>query len=799
MEIPIFTWRDKKVSFDLPEEDVRMLHELKKTNPEKFYETVALGVKNEYPELFDLPEFDSKSEVGGLWEHWMTLSGDPSAILQMAPPPNLATQFMNDMEKYGLIQGFTWNFGDDLGIQGPTDAYKIFSHIYPGRALMTEVGGSLVSGGVTRKAYQLIRSPQVPKYAKNVYERIVGTVGDMFKQAGLGAAGMMAWRYGAGEEEHGLERAREAALSPDVLFGAGFSGVMPLVAPLVSQAPKAWRGFLENYLPRILGKQKQSTAYNNAVQRVTESWIRNLPRYEKAGVTRQQLIDSLEDALENPLKTPIDAFVYTEQNLARMVSGGISIGTETPLAREAALALRTDPIGASMVYGERLNKLMSQNQRIHDDITAALGNVSQFPRTTLRDSVENLRGQYKPLYAESMGQRIEHNTLRTTVSDPSGQARSGENMNALDLAWDKARSRIEQIRSNAGSRAKFKDEFGRVPEELPTREGFINSNSHLSVQQHQMIEEAMYDLMQTSAEGVVPKMDRTIIQGVIDGWNKTVDDVVPIYGQARRLAREHKLLEDAYEAGRKFNLKEGGDAYNLFEDFIDEATRLSKTANKTTAGGQLLRSDAASISLLSEPTLHEKVKNMFIASALRQVSDDLKPSVILRAENLRRIETLIDNPTAFNRFKSSVQIEEEIERVTRGMQASPLISGKGQTVEEMIAAGPTMLEQLPSTAAMGFFAPMFAAGRKSAEFMRLLRGMENQAVAAEILRGTMTLDDPAARNFIRAMLQREKDIVTQQNLSSSINRIISNVGRTASSPLLFERGPEYRLPKRIPF
>ena len=30
------------------------------------------------------------------------------------------------MGRYGIVKGFTWNFGDDLGIQGPDDAYKIF-------------------------------------------------------------------------------------------------------------------------------------------------------------------------------------------------------------------------------------------------------------------------------------------------------------------------------------------------------------------------------------------------------------------------------------------------------------------------------------------------------------------------------------------------------------------------------------------------------------------------------------------------------------------------------------------------
>jgi len=94
-------------------------------------------------------------------------------------------------------------------------------------------------------------------------------------------------------------------------------------------------------------------------------------------------------------------------------------------------------------------------------------------------------------------------------------------------------------------------------------------------------------------------------------------------------------------------------------------------------------------------------------------------------------------------------------------------------------------EQVVPFAAMGAFSPFFAAGRKSAEMLRWLRGLSNTQIGRQKLRGMMSLDPGADEKFVEAIIPRIEEYARE---SSKLFYPGERAVRGLSYPALTEGG-----------
>ena len=123
-KVKLFTWQGKDFTVNVVQEEWEKL-----TNKEKYDVGAELLRRQDKTGFFSKIPVNVKERQEWIKKH----------------PDGLA--FIKDMQQYGYGQGFTWGYGEDIGLQGDNTPYKYFSHLYPGMSAFNEVVGSMTSGG----------------------------------------------------------------------------------------------------------------------------------------------------------------------------------------------------------------------------------------------------------------------------------------------------------------------------------------------------------------------------------------------------------------------------------------------------------------------------------------------------------------------------------------------------------------------------------------------------------------------------------------------------------------------------
>ena len=844
--IPLFKWQGEQIYIYLNPEYVEEADKLQQENPTEFYNTVAQILKVQRPDIFSVKPPDdaeyglaertearqqlgSEAAQAGSLDQWMWARRYPKA-----------QDFFKRMSMYGGIQGFTFNLADNWRLQGSDVPYKVFQSLYPGQALSSEVAGVLATGGPIAGARKLLA-----RYAPSLFGSLSTKVGartglekglhygkeTLFGSA-VGATGMGTYRYGALPIET-ENKFKKAFQSQDVMIGGGVGMLAPLLVRVVAGAPGAVVA-LKNFLKRTTSEREEVLAHQDVAKAIAQS----LPALQEKGISANDVFEGLMAAARSPDMMPSEVLLLT--NLAqRMQAEGkpYKFSRIAALDRELAKALKSDPDMADLVLDDLATRALSQSGRIMDDLFDIAGQPAGFAGYNLLDAQKELRKIWKPAYDRAMSEKLvigrgvratgpESATLKGQ-SDSIWSALRNKDNTPLRNAWERARESIRITRSNEGARARVLEKHGRIPDELPTVQELLKNryirkqrdaekllalkgpdgkplykklktkydpdnpgkpdwilkkmDNRIDVQQAQFVERELYFLKGSDEVKRNPSLTQAY-QGMIDDWNGVMNSQSPAYNIARLAYHESELLDAAYRTGKKFKLGSSTEAGESFLEFVEEQLDMYNREF-----------------LQSNPAVAEKIRQMYISSALQNVTDTMDPVALLNSpDSMQRIRYLLAKPgddvatsdALLDRVRTNLSTE--VAKVTTAPRM-PASAGLTPSAAERIGAI-SVGEQAVPTAAMMAFAPFFAAGRKSAEMLRWLRALSNEEIGRRKLRGMMSLDPMANEKFVQAIIPRAEEYARE---SSKVFYPGDRAVRGASYPTLMEGGGEdFMMPER---
>ena len=851
MAIPLFKWKGEQISVNLTPEQIEEANWLKENDPVKFYAVVAQLLKIQTPGIFSVrPKNDrsltladyqrAKKELGPSYSGMET----PEQYLWARQYPK-AQEFARSMARYGLVQGATLNLADQWGLQGSDVPYRVFQHLYPTTALTAEIGGSLTLGGgvgagrslLVKYAPSLFGWLAPVRGAKTGLERGLQFGKETLLGAVAGATGMGAYRYGALPAET-EDKFSKALASKDIGIGAGVGLVAPSLMRIILGVPNAIVGFKNLFRDKFKGAKGREDLI--AVEDVGRAIAQGIPALEAMGITRQEVYDGLMAAARHPDLIPSEVMLLT--NLAkRMKAEGkpYKASRIEALDRELAWALKHDPDFAGLTMDDLATRALGETTRIMDDLFDVAGQPGTFAASNLLESQRALKRIWRPAYDAAMGEKLvigrgvratgpESATLKGQWDSIHSQLKSADNT-ILRQAWRRARENIKTIRSNEGAKDRFLKKHGRIPDDLPTVEELLKNryirkqadaekllalrgadgkplykklktrydpknpkrpdwilkktDNRINVQQAQMVEKELYALKGSEKISRRPDLYQGV-QGMIDDWNGVMDSQSPAYRIARLAYHESELLESAYNSGRKFDLSSSREAGESFLGFVQDQLDMYEREF-----------------IQNNPDVMEKVRKMYVSSALQNVTDSVRakgPEAILgNPEAMKRIEYLIArtdvdpsvNRAALDKVKENLQLEDVKGTTIARMPSSP---GMVPSAAERVGAT-TLEEQIVPSAAMASFAPMFFAGRKSAEFLRWLRMLSNSRIGRQKLQGMMGLDPSANEKFVEKLIPEvERALRWNPNRYYPATRAV----RGASRPVTMEGGEDFKMPER---
>jgi len=835
--IPVFKWQGEQIYIYLLPEDAAKAEEIRQNDPNKFYEAVAHVLKVQRPDIFSVKPPDDagytlaertearqhlgpEAAAAGSMEEWMWARRYPKA-----------KEFFQRMSIYGGVQGLTFNLADNWRLQGSDLPYRIFQHLYPGQALSSEITGMLSLGGPIAGARQALA-----KYAPSLFGSLATKIGartplekglhygkETVFGATLGSTGMGAYRYGSLPIET-EEKFKKAFQSKDIMIGGGVGAFAPLLVRVVAGAPGAVVA-LKNFLRRGTTTREEVIAQQDVAKDIAQA----LPALEAQGISADNIFDGLMAAARNPDMMPAEVLLLT--NLAkRMQAEGkpFKFSRLAALDRELAWALKHDPDTADLVLDDLATRALSQSSRIMDDLFNIAGQPTAFAASNLLEAQKALRRIWKPAYDRAMGEQLvigrgvratgpESATLKGQTDSIFNALRSKDNTILRD-AWGQAEENIRIIRSNEGARTRFLEKHGRIPDELPSVQELIKNryirkqrdaeklldmkgpdgkplykklktrhdpdnpknpdwilkklDNRINVQQAQMVEKALYNIKGSKEISTNPDLYQAV-QGMIDDWNAVMNSQSPAYNIARLAYHESELMSTAYETGKKFQLGSSTQAGESFLKFIEE--QLDMYSREF---------------INANPLIKEKIRQMYISSALQNVTDTMDPIKLLNSPDaMQRVKYLLSKPgddvatadALLDRVRTNLSTE-----VAKAGTASRVPSGAGLTPSAAEQIGALSFgEQAVPFAAMGAFSPFFAAGRKSAEMLRWLRGLSNTEIGRQKLRGMMSLDPMANEKFVSAIIPRAEEYARE---SSKLFYPGERATRGVSYPALTEGG-----------
>ena len=869
-EIPLFTWRGKDYIV-IVNEDVWKSGEYtdvngktQKLSAEDLYRlaTQALPLQKnadgsqKYPEMVPRPKVDIEKDKAWINER-LKLADSPnyleaykytaatSPAFSELPPSQqavkeweksnpLGKEFFDEMSRYGLVQGATYNLGEDVGLQGSIKPYKVFSQMYPGQATLVEIGGALPSGsvaaGLTRKA--------VTKFGPEALTRSAGFAERTGRfLANVGASGLEAlahmglWRYGKEmpadpDDPFTVARLSETIKGSHAGRDYGLSALLGVALPVVGRTYTGLRQMLQNMKQRG-GPEGMTQA------RLAESFIESLPVYAEKGIDEDEIWRRIDHAVNTEGMAMADAVGQTKANLDAVVRGAAPpVLQALPMSRDVGWAAGRAPQRAGLELGERIGAASQTNTRLAAVLAKMKGADPAHPFGQLEGILAPMQQRMERLYAEAMGATLNRDVFRNLIK-PKGswKARQGDDLTYTDKGWDDAIDEINAALKTDEAMASHAAKYGEPPTRLATRKEFLDNAYTVKssgynpsyrattkelLDSGQYIRKPGYAPIKVIGEGgsvrynwVLEKVDNTIsprnaqviaqnirgylkfkdpknvqsgapndrnyrtVSGELNAWNETIGEVVPPYRQADKLFNEMQLIRDSYELAGTPSMKAGGKAYDEFNQFIEEAR---KVGGKFDPGSQALK-DA---------------REVFYSRAIMEITGEgVTPAMILRSSDLQgRVARFIGNEDDFKKYMLQLLDEQAKLDVTASFPA-PVhqIASPGMTSKEAQQMAPTFLEAAPSAAAMFAFSPAFAGGRLGSKQIRQLRGFENEATANEIIRRLMSTDRATKQDTVTKLAE------SIQTLRSPIE---TGMGATRLSSLYpavgFEGGMEYGMP-----
>jgi len=577
------------------------------------------------------------------------------------------------------------------------------------------------------------------------------------------------------------------------LIGAAVGGLAPLIVRVVAGAPGAVVA-LKDFLKRGTATREGVIAQQDIGRAIAQA----IPALQEKGISAQDVYDGIMAAARSPDRMPSEVLLLT--NLAKRAQAEgkpFKFSRLAALDRELARALKSDPDLADFVLDDLATRAMSQSSRIMDDLFAIAGQPTAFAASNLLEAQNALRRIWKPAYDSAMGERLvigrglratgrESATLKGQYDSIWNELR-GKDSIALRRAWNSARENIKTIRGSEGARAEFLKKHGRIPDELPTVQELLKNryirkqreaekllamkgpdgkplykklktrydpdnpgkrdwilkkmDNTIDVQQAQLVERALYTLKGTKKYASSP--DLTVaLQGIINNWNGVMSSQSKAYDIARLAYHESELISAAYETGKKFQLGSSTQAGESFLKFVEE--QLDMYSREF---------------INANPLIKEKVRQMYISSALQNVTDTMDPVKLLNSPDaMQRVKYLLSKPgddvatadALLDRVSTNLSTE-----VAKTGTASRVPTEAGLTTSAAERVGAISVgEQVVPTFAMLMFAPFFAAGRKSTEMLRWLRGLSNTQIGRQKLRHMMNLDPMADEDkFIQGAIE----------------------------------------------
>ena len=258
-------------------------------------------------------------------------------------------------------------------------------------------------------------------------------------------------------------------------------------------------------------------------------------------------------------------------------------------------------------------------------LLATRGGLLPDPRTALSSIVEDYANRATAFYRE-LGRRstvLDRDVFRQFFK-PKGkwEARTGNNRNTIDKAWDDTIEQIDNIlKEGEAATADYAARYGRAPERLAARKEFLDNryirdsreskalidsgeyarardtsgkelprqpyvdgagvtrynhvltktNNTINPLHAQLIEQNMYKYAQfkdpsTTTSPALTSIEQRPILAQTKAWNEAIGDALPSYKIGNRIHNEKKLIEEAYEAGKAPGVfEEGASGYDMYQ------------------------------------------------------------------------------------------------------------------------------------------------------------------------------------------------------------------------------------------
>jgi hypothetical protein len=858
-QIPIFTWKDKSYSVKVKSSIYDNWQDYFE-NEEELYKALIEGLplqKNEdgerkYPELTPRPNTHSK-EYRDLDRAWWNERLREGGRLRMGekPPSKTAVKewseanpgaedFFTSMVRYGQGQGFTYGFGENIGLQDDIKAYKYFSNVYPFIAPASEFVGAIPSGGGIHKALwktggaiarklPFIGSEALPQSA-GFGERFVRFARNIGLSGAEGIAHMFGWRAGHGMSANAIERLKEAAVGRNALLEYGIAGGGGVVLPMAGRAYTGIRNMIQNLAQRKGGREALG------ITRVAENFLRSVPKYKKMGISEDVIWQELHNASVVEGKAIADAVAQTTRNLDRMLLTGEAPSLQAlPTSRDLAWAAGRDPEAAVLRARERITDAAGVNKRMQNMLLATRGGLLTDPRTALASIVEDYANRATSFYRD-LGRRstvLDREVFRNFFK-PKGkwEARTGNNRNTIDKAWDDTIEQIDNtLKEGDAAVADYAARYGREPERLATRKEFLDNwyirdsreskalidsgeykrardtsgkelprqsyvddagvtrynhvltktNNTINPLHAQLIELNMYKYAKfkdpsTTTSPALTSLEQRPILAQTKAWNEAIGDALPAYKIGNKIHNEKKLIEEAYEAGKVPGVSK--DDASGYDMFHNWLDAWKKTGAKL---------DVTS-------TAYNDAMRVFFSRSLKDfLPPNTAPEEILQSPELQqRLRRYIGRDDAYEDFMRQLMDEQAKIDVTRALPA-PVhqLAGTKGTTAEMMLSDPSLIEQAPSAAAKAAFSLPFYLGGKGAEVISKLRGLSNEQVAATLINRMLSVDRPTKIQFVRDL---------QNRVAQLRSPIESGMEATyATGPLAVQAsqgGEQYAVPER---
>jgi hypothetical protein len=866
-EVPLFTWNGKDYSISVDEqvyktrEWVNAAGKTETIDPKKMYELLVLALPKQtnedgsqkYPEMTPRPKPDV--DVDKAWINERLKTSQPANYLEaykytsatsptfdLVPPSQqaikdweenfpLAKKFYDEMSRYGLGQGATYGIGEDIGIQGDITPFKVFSQMYPGQSMLTEVGGAIPTGslvaGLTRKAITnwapeaLIRTAPL---AKRFWRFLANTAGSAAEATGH----MFGWRYGHEmvdpEDPFTVERLSKA------ITGSHAGKDYTLAALLGTALPIAGRSYTA--VRQMINNMKQRGGSDSmAMLRAAESLEASLPSYAKAGISEEDIMLSVNRMVDEEGMSLMDAVVRTQANIrGATLRGEAPVLHALPPSRDVGWAAGKAPEEATLIQAQRTGELIDAPKRMEDLLMRMKGGLAD-PRPSMDAITGGMTTRMQALYDRMERGVLDREVFRNLIK-PKGSwnARTGNNKTYVDKGWDDTVEEVNATLNDPNAVNEHVRKFGFEPTRLSTRKEFLD-NRYLfdSRESKALIDSGDYaratdtsgaflprvayvdDAGKTRYHHILTKTNNTIdpkhaqmisqnigkyarwknpkdeslgaqdvrlaadIRGAKTAWDDVIGDAIPEYASANKLNNEINLIERSYDAGGKMTLETTGEGYNQFHDFIEEARTVG---NYFDEGSEAFNN----------------ARNIFYGRAVKQlIGEGTTPKMILENRDIQtRLAQFIGNDRDYNAYMQFLLKEEAKSGVTQYLPAAKhQLQQKGSTGKEVSMAEPTLWEQAPHDVAMAAFSLPFWAGRRAGTIMGKIRGLENEQTAMALLRRFSATDRATKQDTIAKLTEELARLRSPIATGGAITRV-----NPLSAPIGFEGGFEYGQPSR---